>query len=583
MTAWVTIKPNDLIPSALVTAIKSAGSALSTALEAASAALTLPKIPSLPATPDPITAVVESILKTIEELLKGGRIHTLAIPITKQLPQPVPPPLPPTLIDLQDMLGINLGSAVANDTDAYSQLLRSSSGNAGFFNAFATSISDPLDLNRPQYLNQTDAVAMAVMLVGAPTYAAIAAAASTLDVLTTPRAGNTFAARTVPIPQNLRAKVVGASKAPGVGMHLDWDAPQATFSLLYFQGVAMTVTRYAIIRSTSNKVQSAQSVFNLFPTQALTEGLESTDKAHKVIAVGTGKNSSYLDADKSLKPGTTYYYTVAWEVSVAEGNTSTILPFDRLSNVVKEMLRAPTPAQTGASPNWDATDSAIDVFPTISRAANVMIEEARVLLKPREASADVLKVSIAAVNDVSKRAATRLTELTDVINRLTAALSKPIPSLYVTQMSSVSGGNVFLLAELAKRLNDRTDTSRPPFDDGQYVCGVCFVAGAPRLADLAAVIAFFETLFGPADATNPLLGVLDAIDTLVTQAETAVFQPNMTQFPPGTDLTNINPATGRPVVPSTPVVSVSGVPVATDSPENPNAGDTNVTPTSQLC
>jgi hypothetical protein len=183
----------------------------------------------------------------------------------------------------------------------------------------------------------------------------------------------------------------------------------------------------------------------------------------------------------------------------------------------------------------------------------------------------------------SARLAARATELINDVQRVAAALSAPIPSLYVTQMSSTSGGNAFLLAELAKRLGDPSDRSRPPFDHGEYVCGICFVSGAPRLADLASIIAFFEAIFGPADATNPLQGILDAIDTLVTQAEATVFQPNMTPFPPGADLTNINPATGRPVVPSTPVISASGVPVAGISPNNPNAGDTNVTPTSELC
>jgi len=322
-------------------------------------------------------------------------------------------------------------------------------------------------------------------------------------------------------------------------------------------------------------------VMDLFKTQKLTEGL-TTGKA-KVVKIGSGRNTAYLDTDASLKPATPVYYFIAWECTVKENGETVTLPFDKLSNVSKVAVTSPAAPQTGSAPNWVATDSAISAFPSLDNAARRLIAETQVLLKPSASPLSRIDAALKISKDATARLSARSTELIDDVKRLTAALSAPIPAVYVTQMSSATGGTAFLLAELAKRLGDTSDPSRPPFDNGEYVIGVCFVAGAPRLADLAKVIAFFKALFGPANAANPLLGLLASIDTLVAQAETVVFQPDMTPFPPGTDLTAIDPATGRPPTLGTAVIAADGTPVAADSPDNPNAGNTNVPPSAERC
>jgi hypothetical protein len=578
MTAWSTVNPNQLLPDPLVNAVDVLTGVISSALEGAADALSLPSFPSLPSPLSAAAAVINTILDTIQELLKGGKIHTLVIPIAKTIPRQPAPALPPTLEDLQNALAVSLGPTDTTAADAYANMIQRTGGNAGFYSAFAESLMDPADPNRPQYDEQTDAVAMAVLLVGAPRYAEITSAASMLDQLTLPRSGNGTAARTVPIPQNMRARVVGSSTAPSVGVRLDWDVPQQTYTSPYFPGVSTSVNRYAVIRSTDPKAQSARSVLDFFPTQALTEGM--TNGLNKVISIGSGRGAAFLDTE-TLKPDVPVYYCVAWENTTTENGTASTLPFDRISNVVKAEVKAPPPPQTGRSPDWVATGSAIEAFPPLARAAQTLIEETRVLVtssgtSPTSRLSDAMKLT----TDAAARLSARATELLNDVTRLSTSLSRPIPSLYVTQMSSASGGNAFLMKELAKRLGDTSDPTRPPFDNGEYVCGVCFVAGAPRLADLAATIAFFDALFGSADAANPLMGLLDAIDTAVTQAEAAVFGPDMQPLPPGTV---VDPTTGKPLAPSTPVIAADGAAVATESPANPNAGDTNVTPPSELC
>jgi hypothetical protein len=574
VTVWDKLDPNQLLPSAVVSGAENLAGALA---GLTSLIKSLPPIPSLPSGPDPravAATVANAVLDAITDILSGGRVHVLVVPITKVVPRRPPPTLPPTLLDLQTFLDITLGPEDTAAADAYADMLDKTGGNAGFYNAFAESLLDPLDENRPQYNAASDAVAMAVMLVGAPSFSSVMSAASMFDQMTRVTGGDGAGARVIPTPQALTARMVG--NGAGVGVRLDWDLPKNTYASPYFPGVSIKVSRYAVIRSTDARAQGARTVLDLFTTQALTKGMTSGKSV--VVAIGGGEESAFFDEEVPEEPT---YYCVVWETTVTEANgTSSKLPFDLLSNVVKVEVSAPVPHGTGRTPNWHATKAAIEAFPPLSRALQQLIEETRVLVKPTGTSTSRLSDAIQLGTGAATRVAARATELLEDMQRLATSLSRPMPAVYVTQMSNATGGNAFLLAELAKRLGDKTDASRPPFDDSEYVCGVCLVAGAPRFADIAKTIAFFETLLGPADPDNPLLGLIASIDTLVTEAETQVFGPDMRPLPPGSV---VDPVTGQTPVPSRPTIAADGTPVATDDPNNPNAGDTNVTPVSDLC
>lgn len=578
MTAWNKIDANQLLPESLTTAASAITSAVEGALSSAADALSLPSFPSLPSSPNTTALVINTILNTLEGLLSAGRIHTLVVPISKTIARAPTPALPPTLNDLQVSLDVTLGPDNTIAADAYADLVKRTGGNAGFYNAFAESLMDIADSNRPQYDNQSDAVAMAVLLIGASRFYSIVSAASMIDQLVHPKGGNGAAARMVPIPSNAKARVVGTSVSGGVGVRIDWDVPKPVYASPYFPGVAINISRYAIIRSTDPRAQSARSVLDFFSTQTLTEGM--TSGPHKVVSIGSGTSSAYLDTSAVLDPSVPLYYCIAWETRATEPSGTNTMAFDRVSNVVKVVPKAPQPQQTGTAPDWVATGSAIEAFPPAARVLQTLIEKVRVYTTSSNSSTSRLSDAMKLATDATTRVAARATELASDVSALATSLTRAIPSLYVTQMSSASGGNVYLMSELAKRLQDTSDESRPPFDNGEYVCGVCFVAGAPRYADLAKIIAFFEALFGPADPSNPLLGLLTAIDTAVVQAEAAVFGPNMQPLPAGTV---VDPLTGKPPTPNTPVTANDGTPVSTTSPENPNAGDTNITPTKDLC
>lgn len=571
MTAWKTIDASQILPRELSAAVTTMAKLLAEGLDSLEASTSIGQgIPDLPTIPDPVTTVATAVLDTLEGLLKGGRIHVLAVPIAKAPPTPTLPPMPPTVEALQNALDIDLGTVSRDAATAYADIVARTGGNAGFYAAFAESLLDLSDPHRPQYESQNDAVAMVVMLAGSASYASIVSAASVLETLIRPvGSAGSMTARTVPVPQNLVVRVVGASE--GIGIRLTWDPPKDAYQARYFPGVTTTVRRYAVIRSTEPTVQSARSVLDLFPSQALAEG--QTRGKSKVVAIGSGANAAYLDTEiaDAKEP---VYYAVAWECSVREEGRVSAIPFDRLSNVVKIAPRSPSSPQTGKSPNWEATAAPVDVFPSVSRAAHRLIEESRVLLAPKSSPKDRIKDAASLMTASASRLASRATLLAEDVSRLSSALSRPMPSLHVTTMSSATGGNAFLLAELARRLNDVADPTRPPFDHGGYVCGVCLVAGAPRLADLAPILTLFQGLLGPADEANPLLGVLEAIDTLVAQEEATVFGPDMRPMP----ATEVVVPVDRP-----PALADDGTPVEGKDPRNPDAGNTNVTPISELC
>lgn len=574
MTAWTVINPNQLIPPALAAAVNAAASALSGSLS-----ISLPALPTtfaLPSPPNPATAVIEAILSTLESLLKGGPIHVLTIPIAKTIPGQGVALLPPTLDDLQGALNQTVGSTDSTDASSYAGMISGAGGNAGFYRAFATAMMNVQDPNRPQYDAQTDAVVMAVLLVGAPNFPAIVSAASTLDVLVAPPGDSSASARTVPIPQNLKVTVVSASQSPGIGVQLEWDSPSDSFASPYFPGVVNKVTQYAVIRSTSSTAQSARSVLDFFTTQTLTAGMTSADGTATVVAIGTGTTSSYLDATAS-DPSVPAYYCVAWQVEATEnGDTSTALQFDRVSNVTKVSVTAPPPPQTGGSPGWIGAASAIASFPAVEQAASALVAQVASLLAPPNGATATSRLSAASglASAANARLSVNASGLVSDLQRTAAAFSRPIPSMYVTQVSHNSGGNAYLLQQLATLLGNQSDPSTPPFFSGEYVCGVCFVAGAPRMADLAPQQAFFNAMFGAAAPSNPLMGLLAAIDTAVTAAEAATFGANMLPLPAGS-------AAATP--PSTPVIAADGTPVGTSDPANPNAGATNVTTAADLC
>ena len=581
MSDWIKFDLSQIFPAVLGAGVTSIARLLDQSLSKTLAVDLDPSLDFL-GVPNASDATVSAILTTLDALLKGGRVHALMIPIAKTYPNRPPTIIPSTLDGVQHALDINLGPPSAAAALAYAKAVSGTGGNAGFYQAFAESLYDSGDPNRPQYFNQSDAVAMVTLLVGAPTFSGVAAAASTLEYVFSPKSNTGgMTARLIPQPRGLRARAVATAQGDSVGVRLSWDLPKAEYSNEYVPGVKITVAKYAVIRSTDPAILSARSTKDLFGAATFTEGL--TVGQHTVLALGTGKNAAYFDDSPPVdKPA---YYTVSWEYTITEGLVVTTHAFDKLGEVTKVLAKAPPPAQTGRSPNWSVATSPTAYIPGLAVATKTVIEKSKTLLAGKPSTAKKVLKCIDLAEGMSSRLAARTLELIETIDRIGQILAKPLPGLFVTSMASRRGGNAYLLSELSKRLCDDTDTGRPRYDNGEYVCGICLVAGAPRYADLGAVIALFDLLFGSENApsSDPLKGLLASIDTLVTQAEADVFgQDIMPTSPPSTGVA-IDPLTGLPAAPKTTTFAADGQAISADDAANPEAGFTNLTPLKDLC
>lgn len=613
MASWKSVQLSSMLPSEIVTAVQSITSIVQQFVDLEKQAINVAKIYQQKLDGgggvDVVGTLIQAVVDVVEGALQAGKVQVLFVPITKQIPPEVLSFLPPTLDALTVELGWDLEQPTvpfaAGAATAYAALAGQTGGNAGFFNAFMQSVNDVLDPNRPQYLQQNDAVTMTVLLLGAPAYADAASYASTLGRVFKPPTNSDLAAGTVPTPRNLRAKVITAPNTPGISARLDWDNPPPLFQPPYFPSVVLRVSRYAVIRSTSEDAASAATVLDLFSTQSLTQGMTSDDQAKSsvVVSIGSGLNSTYVDTE-TLDATIPYYYFVAWEVKVTEEGKTTTLPFDKLSNVCKVKVKTPVPT-VGVPPDWMAYGSPLALIPDLQLQVEAMLEKVKALGDRqgggvKGALSNALDLALANLD----RLVAQLDQANAAFSRLGAVFNSALPGIYTTSMTGV-GGNAFLVAELARRLQDTSDSGRPPFDDNEYVLGLCIVAGGPRIPDIQPVIDLLASLFQPDKPSNPLLDVLTSLDAVVTAAEQRVFGQSMqpivvapdgtVTFPtplpiPGTDqtvstipVTDFDNNTGLPKAPSRPVIGDDGAALGTDDPNNPNAGNTNKTDDSELC
>jgi hypothetical protein len=594
MSNWIALNPNEIIPTTLLTSFQAGGDAYSQYLELLKASIDEAKaFQSLlaPVTPDIFQTVTKAIVDIVEGFLQAGKIHVLFVPIGKVYPVAINAGLPSTLVDMGEYFGATKEDMAKNAdpkaAQAYGAAITDGGGNAGFLQTFTASLMDELDPARPQYLQPNDAVTMLVVLAGSATFSNVVKAAQGLNRVFLPKGNDDLAARTLPIPQGLRAKVIGVPSDNRIGVRLDWDVPPLTFASPYFPGSYTQVKRYAVIRSTNDLVTAATTVLDLFNTTNLTEGLESTDKAksHKVIAVGSGRTSTWID-NSDLDATKSYYYAVAWELEVADNGVISVLPFNKLSGVVKTRPKATTPSQNAVPPDWHALPSPLGAIPSLAQQTEVLLERLKALSEQPIGAPALLGASLDALTKNLERQIERIDAITQQITLLSVAFSQPLPQLYATSITGI-GGNAKLVADLAARLFDTEDPNSPPFTNGEYVTGVCLVAGGPRLPDLTPVTNLLNALFAPSRPTNPLIAVLDDVEATIAAAEAYVFGPDLKPMPRNDDGTvttpdgnnvdpaTIDPTTGLVTPPTRPVIGDDGTPLDPMDPNNPTAGNSN--------
>ena len=568
--------------------------------------------------PDVLKTVESTLLDVLTQLLNSGQVHVLFIPIGKQFPIDIKIPMPTQLEDVALQFGFSFeqaGIVFRNGADkGYQSLLNGTGGNGSFFRTFVQALNNIYDLNAPQFTDSSCAVVMQVLMTGAPDITTLLKTALAFDRLFKPPSDSSFAARINPTPQNLRVSVVPVPMSNRIGVSLTWDVPQAEFKPPYFGGVTMKISRYAIIRCTDPDVAlRAQHVTDFFTTQDLSEGLTSNDEDHasQVVDIGPGPLNTFVDSDPSLNKNDVYFYFVAWETIIIEGNTTTVMPFDRVSNHAKTHVRSAPPDQKIVPPRWISFQNVLGIIPALQTSLDALTTNIYTLVNRQTGGASA---SVTAATDMLLQTVERyikqISALNAQIERLQTSVLVPLPGLFATTITG-NGGNGYLIGELASRLSDTSDDGRPPYDGNEFVMGICIVAGGLRPPDVQPTLDFLQELFQPPTPTSPLQTILNTLDQTINMAEQAYLNPtlkpttpNQTYFDPamqpypinadgtvtladGTtvDPNTLNPLTGLPVpatfdpatgnfIPAvTPVVSDDGTPVAALDPLNPYTGD----------
>lgn len=534
----------------------------------------------------PLDIVVNTLIQAaqdlVESLLQVGKVQMIYIPIPKKFAEQGRALLPADLQELVDRFNIDssqLNNSILDTSaqNSYLQSVQSDLGNAGFYNRFILSLIDNFDINRPQYLKATDYVACVTFLAGSSSYVELIKTVMLFDRLFRTQRDD-FASRSLPTPQNLRGKVIGAPASNRIGVRLEWDVQPKNFSPMYFP-VTMGINRVAVIRSTNPKALSAMTITDLFETENLTEGLTSADDQTKVLRIMSGLNTSFVDDDSNLNSTDTYYYFITWEVLVSEGKTQGFVPWYKLSNGVKIRKKEPLPSHNSTPPDWYALPSVIDFFPEIATTLRIFIEELKTFSDKNKNINTGIKSALTMFTQTVTNYQSKVKLLNDQLNRVQNLLANTHAGIYTTSFAG-EGGNALLVSELGKRLFDKTDSTRPPFDSDEFVVGAVLVIGGPRQIDVQPMLDVVNLLFG-SNTNNPVVTALTSLNTLIDQQEQNLFGSSLTTIAmPLTDpitglpTMTIDPHTGNTAITPHVVFSDPLGGIDTNDPGNPNSGET---------
>lgn len=517
-----------------------------------------------------LKSVLQSVSEGLDALLTAGKVHILYVPIHKPVSGG----------------GRSALSSVVSDpllTDDNKRLYTHVKdapylGNRGFYRQVLESITDAGDAGRPTF-EDDDYIGYQVLLVGEGSLAKSLTAARVFDRIFSSNK-DTFSSRIVPVPQNLKARIIGMPSGPSVGVRLDWDALAPTHSPKYYP-ISFSPKRIAVIRSTNKQIVSASTVTDLFGTSALKKGLKSPDTLSEVVAILSPGNVSYVDS-VTLDTSTVYYYTTAVEVSAVETTTTTTLPFERLSNVSKVVGTAIQPAPPSQKPDWVATPSPVELLPAVASILLSVKEQLNILANRQNS----LSTTLALQKDLLKQTIEKHRNKANLIRRQLATLSATLEAsqgIYHAAFTGQGGMNLFT-ESLYSLLFDTEDPTRPPYDGNQFVLGLVVLYGGKQV-DIQPIHELMELFLG-GSSSNPVTEALVSIDAFIDVQESLVFGPDLQPLPSSTLETTdaltgettsvIDPLTGKPTVTNTtPVISADGTAVSTDSPDNPNQGYTN--------
>lgn len=542
----------DLGPvNPIASGVKKVTSAISTALNIQKTALNIIATLALDLLNIEAT-LIKAALSIIEDTLDDyvvtdAKMHALVVPPRRQLPYK----LPSTYTMPQEEDSWSIDDTLDADTKRnFQQVLKvvaeHDQGNPGFARTFIESLYDEFDPNKPEY-DDSDAIFAVVIVAGAQTMLGLYDLLAAIQgVFGTALRGNPLIpANITRTPQDLKATPIAAPGTSRIGVRLSWKNADPLQTLAEYDGGRVVIQEVAVIRSTDDEMMIAENWGTLFGGYQPTALADDENSKEDVKTTDDGKTEllrifkydnirdAYVDDDKNLEKGVDYYYALAYRYGIAEeadGTDSTITltaqDYHQISNVVKVRVREDKVPSTHLSvqPNWVTHPSFLDMIPDLKFFMKLIENYVASLKSQLVGSASALANYVKFLKAEVDRYNAFATEINNRIAKLAGLLQLPATGIYMTVISSDSGGNQKLIKELVTRLTDETDTSAPPFFRNGLVGGLVLVAGAPNPAELSATKTLVSLLLGlESELTTKFEDAVNSIDAALKQVEATTF------------------------------------------------------------
>jgi len=536
MANWKKLSTNKLAPPALqkiLLGVEKTNAAFKTALRVTQAKLHIAKVFARIAAANPVEAALRTALQEIEDFLTGlaanTAAHAIMIPIQKQY----------TGIDfLESFDRFSLESVfdkVANEGSYTRDVLRTNTpatisfinhatnatgGNHGYWRTFMLSLYDTGDAARPLF-PPNYAVAGVSVIMGANSLSLLMPLMDIFNQLLFMGTRGSLSSRILPMPRNLRGLVIPMPDKQELGVQLDWDPIPLVILRPGFTSEQFQVKNILVIRSVDPNLRQrfgwAQN-FDFIPS-VLTDADPTVkdweidpDAETQVIAQlkNTGFVFRYVDR-VPLKEGRAYYYALAVIYTLG----GVLQPVSNLSNVETIYYNGRArPSSRGEPPDWFMTPTAVQLFPvlySIIGEAKIFISKMLARTTSNNGVVNLILQLIAQVDLLLIEARRISFLLNQLANRIKLLSTMETAGVRTTNIEVPAGGIQAWGAELARRLADESDPSRPPYDHNELCAGFIIVAGAPRLPELRAFRELLSLFFGD-DKPTSLREVLEILD-----------------------------------------------------------------------
>lgn len=534
MSNWQTLKLSDILPPELITAIETVDTAVSTVtgiLEVVKTALGIVQQLAAGLASNPVETALKALLDEVDNQLKNlvessVSLSVIAIPIQKQFYGPgVRAPISAVLQGITPRFGelLDEGAFVNRNRETIplsvvnfiNNASTATGGNQGFWKALMTSLQDEGDDNRPLY-NSDFAVIGACLVFGSKDLTLLQPNFALFSQLMNLGERADLAAHSRPSPTSLSARVAGGSQATSrFGVVLAWPAVSPVVNRPLFSSSQFLITEIFIIRSTDPQFRTKFAWNELFTRQPTDSSTDLQEEGNtKVIArlANDGFISGYVDADSNLDGELVYYYATALRYRI----NNVVAPMSDFSNCVRIDPFPRAQSRRSTPPDWFSVPS---IFVLIPELTDVVTQLRLVIANLRTRSVgdsglartiQQLLNQIKAVVDLLTSISKRIGDITSRLRALTQI--KDLAAISCTLIKVESGGTNAWMAELARRLSDESDSTRPAFDElSDLVAGVVIVAGAPTLTVLEPLYALLSLFFG-GSGDNPLLNAIASVE-----------------------------------------------------------------------